>query len=311
MQLFRSFPIKIGILAILGLFLIGLIPESLYSQTDTAPKATTILVPAKKAYSTPRSTTSLYPDNSVQESVPHQANMNQPEMPGQEVDLAKRPNMATQAVLLGLLSLFPFIIMILTSFLKIVVVLSLLRTALGVQNAPPNQVLNGVAFLLSLFIMYPTAMKMYDAAETVIHQNQIPESFVDPNSSVYVIKVAGAAIHPLKDFFKRNSSVRHQAIFFKLAYRGLPTEYKENLKPDDLMVLVPSYITSQLKDAFEIGVLIYIPFFVIDLVTSNILLAMGMMMLSPVTISMPLKLFLLVMLDGWTLLIEGLVKTFI
>jgi type III secretion protein R len=90
----------------------------------------------------------------------------------------------------------------------------------------------------------------------------------------------------------------------------LPENYRPELKPDDFMIVVPAYITSQLKEAFEIGVLIYIPFFVIDLVTSNVLLAMGMMMLSPVTISMPLKLFLLVMMDGWTLLIDGLVATF-
>ena len=114
----------------------------------------------------------------------------------------------------------------------------------------------------------------------------------------------------MRDFLKRNSSVTHQALFYRMAYRVLPDNFRPDLKPDDTIVLVPAYITSQLKDAFEIGVLIYIPFFVIDLVTSNILLAMGMMMLSPVTISMPLKLFLLVMLDGWTLLIQGLVATF-
>ncbi|MDP1879610.1 MAG: type III secretion system export apparatus subunit SctR, partial [Parachlamydiaceae bacterium] len=223
----------------------------------------------------------------------------------------KKPSMITQAALLSLLSILPFIIMILTSFLKIVVVLSLLRTALGVQNAPPNQVINGVALLLSLFIMFPTAIKMYDAAQTVMAESKVPDSFTDTSSSAYVINIATAATAPMKEFLIRNSSPKHQTLFFKLAYRGLPEEYRSTLKPDDLLVVIPSYITGQLKDAFEIGVLIYIPFFVIDLVTSNILLAMGMMMLSPVTISMPLKLFLLVMLDGWTLLIEGLVKTFI
>jgi len=151
---------------------------------------------------------------------------------------------------------------------------------------------------------------MYEAAQTVINQKNIPDSFLSPDSSAYVIEVAAAAAQPFRDFLKRNSSGRHQALFYRLIYRGLPEEYRESLKPDDIIVLVPSYITGQLRDAFEIGVLIYIPFFVIDLVTSNILLAMGMMMLSPVTISMPLKLFLLVMLDGWTILIEGLVKTF-
>lgn len=227
-----------------------------------------------------------------------------------ELSNLKRPSLVTQAVLLSSMSLMPFVIMVLTSFLKIVVVLSLLRSALGVQQAPPNQVINGVAFLLSLFIMYPTATLMYEAAQVKMKEQSVPDSLLSPDSSTYVIEVASAASEPFKKFLLRNSSGKHQALFYRLAYRGLPEEYRETLKPDHFIVLVPSYITGQLKDAFEIGVLIYIPFFVIDLVTSNILLAMGMMMLSPVTISMPLKLFLLVMLDGWTILIEGLVKTF-
>ena len=229
----------------------------------------------------------------------------------QDVSAVSRPSLITQAVALSLLSLSPFIIMILTSFLKIVVVLGLLRSALGVQQAPPNQIINGVAFMLSLFVMYPTAMKMYDASQEAMQQLTTPESMTSPAASTYIIDVAKAAREPLRQFLKRNSSVKHQALFYRIAYKGLPSEeMKKNLKPDDFMIVMPAFITSQLKDAFEIGVLIYIPFFVIDLVTSNILLAMGMMMLSPVTISMPLKLFLLVMLDGWTLLIEGLVNTF-
>lgn len=249
----------------------------------------------------PRSTTSLKRPTPTNQQPPPDPNLS---------DLTARPSLISQAVVLTFLSLLPFIIMILTSFLKIVVVLSLLRTALGVQQAPPNQIINGVAFLLSLFIMYPTALKMYDAAYTTINQNRVPDSLLAPGSSAYIIEVAAAASEPMRDYLKRNSSARHQALFYRLVYRGIPEEYRADLKPDDFIVLVPSYITGQLKDAFEIGVLIYIPFFVIDLVTSNILLAMGMMMLSPVTISMPLKLFLLVMLDGWTILIEGLVKTF-
>jgi len=222
----------------------------------------------------------------------------------------RRPTVLTQAAVLSLLALLPFIIMILSSFMKIVVVLSLLRSALGVQQSPPNQVINGVAFMLSLYVMYPTALKMYDASTAVVNQQAAPESIISPGSSAYIIALVEAGREPLRDFLKRNSSVKHQALFYRIAYRVLPDNYRPELKPDDFMILVPSFITSQLKDAFEIGVLIYIPFFVIDLVVSNVLLAMGMMMLSPVTISMPLKLFLLVMLDGWTLLIEGLVNTF-
>jgi type III secretion protein R len=225
-------------------------------------------------------------------------------------DTFKRPSLITQAVTLTLLSLLPFIVMILSSFLKIVIVLSLLRNALGVQQAPPNQIINGVAFMLSLFIMYPTGLLMYDAAMKTVATTKAPASLIAPESSSYILAIASAAKEPLKEFIKRNSLVKHQALFYRMAYKTLPEDYRDTLQPDDIIILVPAYITSQLKDAFEIGVLIYIPFFVIDLVTSNILLAMGMMMLSPVTISMPLKLFLLVMLDGWTLLIEGLVSTF-
>lgn len=302
MTLSRLLSFKSMFIALVLLIGLGLLPPSLYSQTSPA---------AASAPSNPRSTTSMPPPGSTAvQTAGAVGTTGAPKSAAVGTENFEKPSLLTQAVLLALLSLLPFIIMILTSFLKIVVVLSLLRSALGVQQAPPNQVINGVAFLLSLFIMYPTGVKMYDAAQSEMGQTAVPSSFFAPSSSTYVIGVAKAAGEPLRDFLKRNSSGKHQALFYRLIYRGLPEDYRANLKPDDFIILVPSYITGQLKDAFEIGVLIYIPFFVIDLVTSNVLLAMGMMMLSPVTISMPLKLFLLVMLDGWTILIEGLVKTF-
>lgn len=346
MQFLQLFSWKTGLGALLLLILMLAIPDSLLSQgTSTTPgetlpthNNTTPAIPpsiapatpqpSSSATHTPRAASSVGSDATVQRPLKSQPrplyNRRNPPPTNQPPPLSphaqaatdeflnlQRPSLITQAVLLSFLSLLPFIIMILTSFLKIVVVLSLLRTALGVQQAPPNQVINGVAFLLSLFIMYPTGLKMYDSAKGVINQANVPDSLLAPGSSTYVLEVAAAAGQPMREFLKRNSSARHQALFYRLIYRGLTDDYRESLTPEDFIVLVPSYITSQLKDAFEIGVLIYIPFFVIDLVTSNILLAMGMMMLSPVTISMPLKLFLLVMLDGWTILIEGLVKTFI
>jgi type III secretion protein R len=262
---------------------------------------------------TPRSTTSMTPEEQarIQQQGPEKPKAGLTiEEANQEFDNFKRPSLITQGVVLSLFSMLPFIIMILTSFLKIVIVLSLLRSALGVQQAPPNQIINGVAFMLSLFVMYPTALKIYEAANKTINETKAPDSLIAQGSSTYIIQIAKDAGVPMRDFLKRNSSVAHQALFYRMAYRVLPENFRPDLKPDDTIILVPAYITSQLKDAFEIGVLIYIPFFVIDLVTSNILLAMGMMMLSPVTISMPLKLFLLVMLDGWTLLIQGLVSTF-
>jgi type III secretion protein R len=317
MKVLRFVSFKSLIWSLVFLVVLSFAPETLHSQTTPHQTPSTTITQTKPPTTKPtttsrRSATSLPTSGGKSTNATGSSEKPLPPAVATKMDLAalKRPSLITQAVLLSLLSLLPFIIMILTSFLKIVVVLSLLRSALGVQQAPPNQVINGVAFLLSLFIMYPTGAKMYQAAQSAINQQVIPESLLSPDSSTYVIEVAAAASEPLREFLKRNSSSRHQALFYRLVYRGLPEEFRANLKPDDFIVLVPSYITGQLKDAFEIGVLIYIPFFVIDLVTSNILLAMGMMMLSPVTISMPLKLFLLVMLDGWTILIEGLVKTF-
>ena len=252
--------------------------------------------------------------NTIAQAPPPKAAPPQPKMIQENIldnyEEFKKPSLITQAAVLTILSLLPFIVMILTSFMKIVIVLSLLRNALGVQQAPPNQIINGVGLMLSMFIMYPTIVQMYDASQEATKELDTPDSVISSTSSTYILTIADATKEPLRTFLIDNSSVRHRALFFRMAYKVLPEKYRPNLKPEDFIIVVPSYITSQLKDAFEIGVLIYIPFFVIDLVTSNILLAMGMMMLSPVTISMPLKLFLLVMLDGWTLLVEGLVNTF-
>ncbi|MEI8365224.1 MAG: type III secretion system export apparatus subunit SctR [Parachlamydiaceae bacterium] len=283
-------------LALIGILCIS--PDQLY-PISSSPRSTTSLAPS--TVDSPQT-----PGSKKQEKTTHSSI----DVIQEEIDNFHRPSLISQGVALTLFSLLPFIVMILTSFMKIVIVLSLLRSALGVQQAPPNQIVNGVAFMLSMFVMYPTVAKMYDAAYEIIAETKAPDSLTSTDSPTYIIAVATKAAGPLRDFLKRNSSVAHQALFYRMAYRVMPEDYRPTLKPDDTIVLVPAYITSQLKDAFEIGVLIYVPFFVIDLVTSNVLLAMGMMMLSPVTISMPLKLFLLVMLDGWTLLIQGLVGTF-
>ncbi|MGR3973804.1 MAG: type III secretion system export apparatus subunit SctR [Candidatus Rhabdochlamydia sp.] len=214
-----------------------------------------------------------------------------------------------QIIVIVGLSILPYAVMLLTSYVKIVVVLSLLRNALGVQQSPPNQVLNGIALMMTVYVMFPTAMSMYQAVSTKVQTNPPQELLTGPSAS-YVIEVVNAAKEPLKDFLKRNTSSKHITSFYQLALRSFSPELKSALQPTDLIVLIPSYITSQLKAAFEIGVAVYLPFFVIDLVVSNILLAMGMMMLSPLTIALPLKLLLIVMIDGWTVLIQNLVLTF-
>lgn len=225
------------------------------------------------------------------------------------IDGVSAPPLISELGILAGLAILPFAVMLLTSYMKIVVVLSLLRNALGVQQAPPNQVLNGIALLMTIYVMFPTGLSMYKAAEVAIHTNA-PTSFTDPRSTQYALDVLDAGKGPLRLFLERNTLGKHMTGFYQLAERSFPPEYRASLKETDFIVLIPAFITSQLKSAFEIGVLIYLPFFVIDLVTSNILLAMGMMMLSPLTIALPLKLLLLVMVDGWTLLIQGLVMTF-
>jgi type III secretion protein R len=219
------------------------------------------------------------------------------------------PKLITQLTVLAGLSVLPFAVMLLTSYVKVVIVLALLRNALGVQQSPPNQVLNGIALLVTLYVMFPTGLAMYNAAGDYIKENQPKVLFSGP-TAVYMINVADKAKEPLRVFLQKNSVAKNINGFYQLAYKTFPESYRKTLKPNDFIILVPAFITSQLKTAFEIGVLIYLPFFVIDLVTSNILLAMGMMMLSPLTIALPLKLLLLVMVDGWTIIIQGLTMSF-
>ena len=219
------------------------------------------------------------------------------------------PTAIQEIAAIAALAILPFAVMLLTSYVKIVVVLSLFRNAIGVQQAPPNQALNGIALLMTLYVMFPTGYAMYKMGEEYISKRPQVELF-SAQSVENLIGVMDVSKEPLRAFLERNSSTKHITSFYQLAYRSLPEEFRKSLKPTDFIILIPSFITSQLKVAFEIGVLIYLPFFVIDLVTSNILLAMGMMMLSPLTIALPLKLLLLVMVDGWTLIIQGLVLSF-
>lgn len=219
-----------------------------------------------------------------------------------------QPSLVAKVATLALLSMLPFMIMLLTSFLKIVIVLGLLRNAIGVQQSPPNQAINGMALLMTIYVMAPTGLAMYEKLEPSV--GQAPSELFSEETAHFVVANIHKAKQPLKDFLIRNTSKKHIRYFYQLAQKRFPPEYRKYISSSDMLIIVPAYITSQVKAAFEVGVLIYLPFFVIDLVTSNILLAMGMMMLSPLTIALPLKLLLLVMIDGWTLLVQGLVLSF-
>lgn len=203
--------------------------------------------------------------------------------------------------LLMMLGLAPFAAIMVTSFIKLVVVLSLIRNALGVQSIPPNLVINGLAIILTFYIMAPVG-------EAMIHEIQKEKVEVSDFQSVKGGFERGQ--EPLRKFLMKHSDPRERKFFLKSAHRLWEKERAEKLREDDLIVLIPAFTVSELSAAFRIGFLIFLPFLAIDLIVSNILLSMGMMMVSPMTVSLPFKLLLFVLVDGWGRLIHGLVLTY-
>jgi type III secretion protein R len=198
------------------------------------------------------------------------------------------------------LALAPFVAVMVTSFTKIVVVLSLLRNALGLQQVPPNIVLNGLALVLTLYVMQPVGSRMATAAGI---------SAV-PTDAGQILGTAIAAKEPLREWLLKHSRPQERALFLKTSKRIDPAR-ADAMTAEDFVIVVPAFVVNELSVAFQIGFLIYLPFLVIDLVISNILLAMGMMMLSPTTISLPFKLLLFVLVDGWVKLAHGLVLSYV
>ena len=226
-------------------------------------------------------------------------------------------------VLVGL-SLIPFIAMIATSYLKIVVVMSLIRNALGIQSIPPNMVLNALAMILTFYIMAPVVSESWSAivesqkamaakAGTAAPQAQGQGAVAHQPSTIDLSSLdLSKAGEPFRRFLSEHTAPRERMFFIKTAETlwgkdGEPAA----VDPESYWILLPSFCVSELTKAFQIGFLVYLPFIAIDIIVSNILLAMGMMMVSPVTISLPFKLLLFVMVNGWTLLIQGLVKGYI
>ncbi len=203
------------------------------------------------------------------------------------------------------LAMAPFVAVMVTSFTKIVVVLSLLRNALGLQQVPPNVVINGLAIILSIYVMNPVMLATYDAVNAKVQEQ--PTATMDVERMLSLVE---AGKEPLRDFLIRHSSESERAFFLNSAQRLLPEERRASVGINDYVVVVPAYTVSELTAAFQIGFLIFLPFLIIDLVVSNILLAMGMMMLSPTTVSLPFKLLLFVFLDGWAKLVHGLILTY-
>ena len=197
---------------------------------------------------------------------------------------------------LTLIAIAPTLIIMLTSFTRILIVLHFTRAALNTQTAPPNQVLIGLALFLTFFIMQPTLTRVYEDAIVPFEAGELDQS-----------EAFAVGIQPFRQFMYRQTQTRDVQLFMEIS----ETEWDgESLDSIPNTVLVPSFIISELRTAFIIGFLIYIPFIVIDMVVASTLMSMGMMMLPPTTISMPFKILLFVLADGWNLVIGSLVKTF-
>lgn len=205
-------------------------------------------------------------------------------------------------LLLFVASMIPFLAVLATSFVKFAVVLLLVRNALGVQQIPPNIALNALAIILTAYIMAPIFIETY----TILQDGGYGFSSQEEISAAY-----DAAKGPLTGFLNKHADMREKTFFLEAAKRLWPQDLFEKIDSNSLVIVLPAFTVSQLREAFEIGFLLYLPFIAIDLVISNILLALGMMMVSPLTISLPFKLFLFVMVDGWSRLILGLVETYI
>ena len=204
------------------------------------------------------------------------------------------------SLILGLLALVPIILVTTTSFLKIAIVLSLVRNALGVQQAPPNMAIYSLALMLTIYVMAPVGHEM---AEIVGKGG--------PATASSVVQDMKNASEPLRKFMVSYSKPEQRDFFLGTAKKLWPAHLSGGAKPDDFLIVAPAFVVSELTAAFQIGFLLYLPFVVIDLIVSNILMAMGMMMVSPITILLPLKLFLFVMVDGWSRLLHGLVTSYV
>lgn len=200
-------------------------------------------------------------------------------------------------LVLTILSLAPSLLIMLTSYTRIVIVLHFVRTAIGTQSAPPNQVLIGLALFLTFFIMWPTFQEINTVAIQPLDQGTITQT-----------EALKAAEQPIREFMYGQTMRKDLALFIDIS--GADSADFEDYDDIPFTTLVPAFILSELRTAFIIGFLIYVPFIVIDMVVSSVLMSMGMMMLPPTTISLPFKILLFVLADGWDLVIGELVRTF-
>ncbi len=212
--------------------------------------------------------------------------------PSQPADLVSSLNVL---VVLTLLVMAPSLILVMTSFVRLIIVFSFLRQALGTQQMPPSQLLVSLALVLTFFIMQPVGEKAYESGI---------KPYIEKKISYQEAFERGTL--PFKEFMIQNTREKDLALFFRIRKMQNPNTYKDV----PLLIAIPAFMISELKTGFEIGFLLFLPFLVIDMVVSSVLMSMGMMMLPPVMISLPFKLLIFVLVDGWNLLIGNLIESF-
>lgn len=214
-------------------------------------------------------------------------------------------------IVLSSLALLPFVVMMATSFVKIAVVLALIRNALGTQQVPPNTVVTGLAMILSVYIMMPVAVNVYKEAHSVINKST-NQPLLSQSSIEMLIEGANRGKEPVRAFLVKHAHPKETFLFYTLAKRlQSDSVEREKILEVDFLNLVPAFAISELVEAFQIGFVIFLPFLIIDLVIANILLSLGMFQISPVTIALPFKLLLFVLVDGWHLIAKGIILGYV
>jgi type III secretion protein R len=226
--------------------------------------------------------------------------------PMHDGDLLGRP--IALVVALALVSLLPFVFMGVTAFVKISTVLQIVRSAIGAQSVPSSTVVMALATALTLIAMAPVGEKILGRAAPLAAASAQGRAEKAPDTTVLLEKGVDAVREPMRDFLKANAAEKERARFFAVAQKARPEAERGKVLADDLSVLVPAFVVTELTEAFAIGFLLYLPFLVIDLVVANVLLALGMQMLSPNQVSLPFKLLLFAAIDGWGLLAQALVQ---
>lgn len=205
------------------------------------------------------------------------------------------------------LALVPFVLIMVTSFVKIAVVLSVVRQAIGTQQIPPTQVVTGLATVLTVYIMMPVGLDIYHDCRARMIEPRFRNFSMDTFKVPQVMELLEVGQEPLRQFLVHHAHLKDRDMFFKLAWKMRKPRDRAMLTDQDWSIIVPAFVISELKESFQIGFILFIPFLVVDMVVANILMALGMQMLSPTTISLPFKILLFVMVDGWYLITRGLV----